>query len=291
MVRAGVVVPKGNAGFDASEVEGARVPNEKPPVLDAGLVSDCEAGETNKSPVGALAVEEAPNVNILLAGVEGAAAVVCLADWSKENVDDDSVSLDCSVGGASPDAGVGVNKGLCANDKPGFEESTLSDGADVATFVNGAVVVSVDWVVDFVLCSGADAEVPNPGNDTVAPPNRGLGRARSALSFFCGCGADEGMRLNGSELLVDGSFEDDVNVGWIDGARPKLNGTGRGSFSSKLALCTGAWAATPDVGEGDVEVVDNCGTALASDVLAGVGPSATSETGSGSDLDTVLETD
>jgi len=37
MVRAGVVVPKGNAGFDASELEGADVPNEK---LAAGLVSE-----------------------------------------------------------------------------------------------------------------------------------------------------------------------------------------------------------------------------------------------------------
>lgn len=199
--------------------------------------------------------------------------------------------MDGSVGGASPDAGIDVNKGLCANDKPGFEESTLSEGADVATFVNEAVVVSVDWVVGFVLCPGAGAEVPNPGNDTVAPPNRGLGRARSALSFLCGCGADEGMTLNGSGLLVDGSFEDDVNVGWIDGATPKLNGTGRGGFSSKLALCAGAWAAVPGVGEGDVEVVDNCGTAPASDVLADAGSSATSEPGSGPGLDMVLETD
>jgi hypothetical protein len=74
---------------------------------------------------------------------------------------------------------------------------------------------------------------------------------------------------------MDGSFEDDLNVGWIDGARPKLNGTGRGGFSiSKLALCAGAWAAKPGAGEGDV-VVDSCGTAPASDVLAGVGSSAT----------------
>jgi hypothetical protein len=200
MVRAGVVVPKGNAGFDASELEGAGVPNEKPPVLAAGLFSDCEAGEPNKSPVGALAgvaveepnvrpvdatagfsafegvVEEAPNVNMLLAGVEVAAVAVCLTGWSKENVDDDSVSLDGSVGGAGSEAGVDVNKGLCANGKPGFEAPTLSDGADVATFGNEeAVVVSVDWVVDFMLGSGADTEVPNPGNDTVAPQNRGLG--------------------------------------------------------------------------------------------------------------------
>ena len=64
-LRAGVVASKENAGFDASESEGAGVPNENPPVLAAGLVSDCEAGEPNKIPVGALAgvVVEEPNVN------------------------------------------------------------------------------------------------------------------------------------------------------------------------------------------------------------------------------------
>ena len=57
-------------------------------------------------------------------------------------MDDDSVSLDGSVGSADPD---GVNKGLCANDKDGFEGSALFDGANVATFGNEeAVVVSAD---------------------------------------------------------------------------------------------------------------------------------------------------
>jgi len=55
MVRAGVGVPNENVGFDASEEVGAGVPNGKLPVLAAGLVSDWEAGEPNKSPVGALA--------------------------------------------------------------------------------------------------------------------------------------------------------------------------------------------------------------------------------------------
>jgi len=78
-VRAGVGVPNENVGFDAPEEVGGGVPNEKVPVLAAGLVSDCEAGEPNKSPVGALAGDvEEPNVNILLAGVEGAAVAVCL---------------------------------------------------------------------------------------------------------------------------------------------------------------------------------------------------------------------
>lgn len=100
MVRAGVGVPNENVGFPVSEEVGAGVPNGKFPVLAAGLVSGCGAGEPNKSPVGALAevvveepnvnpvgfsavdgvVEEAPNVNGLLAGVEGAAVVACLTD-------------------------------------------------------------------------------------------------------------------------------------------------------------------------------------------------------------------
>ena len=94
--RTGVVTPNENAGFDALESAGAGVPKEKPPVLAAGLVSDCAAGEPNESPVGVLAVvvnpidvtarfsaaegvEEAPNVNLFLAGVEGAAVAVSLA--------------------------------------------------------------------------------------------------------------------------------------------------------------------------------------------------------------------
>ena len=100
MVRAGVGVPNENVGFDASEEVGAGIPNGKLPVLAAGLDSDWEAGEPNKSPVGALAgvvveepnvnpvgfsaaegvVEEALKSNKLLAGVEGAAVVVCLID-------------------------------------------------------------------------------------------------------------------------------------------------------------------------------------------------------------------
>ena len=80
-VRAGVGVPNENVGFGASEEVGAGVPNEKVPVLAAGLVSECEAGEPNKSPVGSLAgVVVEPNVNRLLAGIEGAAVVVCLTD-------------------------------------------------------------------------------------------------------------------------------------------------------------------------------------------------------------------
>jgi len=90
-------------GFDASETAAAGVPNEKPPVLTAGLVSGCTAGEPNRSPVGAPAgavveepnvnlvdvsagfsavegaVEGAPNANVLLAAVEGVAVAVSLA--------------------------------------------------------------------------------------------------------------------------------------------------------------------------------------------------------------------
>lgn len=101
--RTGVVTPNENAGFGTSESAGAGVPNKKPPVLVAGLVSDCAAGKPNESPVGTLVgavvdepsvkplditadfsavegvVEEAPNVKIFLAGVEGATVPVSLA--------------------------------------------------------------------------------------------------------------------------------------------------------------------------------------------------------------------
>jgi hypothetical protein len=97
------VTPNENAGFGTSESAGAGVPNKKPPVLVAGLVSDCAAGKPNESPVGTLVgavvdepsvkplditadfsavegvVEEAPNVKIFLAGVEGATVPVSLA--------------------------------------------------------------------------------------------------------------------------------------------------------------------------------------------------------------------
>jgi hypothetical protein len=99
--RTGVVTPNENAGFVASADAG--VPKENPPALAAGLVSDCVADEPNESPVSALAgvvveepslnpveitagfstvegvVEEAPNVNMFLAGIKGVAVVVSLA--------------------------------------------------------------------------------------------------------------------------------------------------------------------------------------------------------------------
>jgi hypothetical protein len=55
--------PNENGGFVASA--DASVPKENPPVLAAGLVSDCVAGKPNESPVSALvgAVVEEPNVN------------------------------------------------------------------------------------------------------------------------------------------------------------------------------------------------------------------------------------
>lgn len=69
----------------------------------------------------------------------------------------------------------------------------------------------------------ADTGVPNPGNDDVAPPNKGLGGGTPASFFFSdGCSA-EGVRLNGSEVVVVG-WVDDVNVGRFGGVGPKLNG-------------------------------------------------------------------
>lgn len=72
---------------------------------------------------------------------------------------------------------------------------------------------------------GVDAEtgVPKPGNDEVAPPNKGLGGATPASSLFSdGCPV-EGVRLNGSEVVVVG-WADDVNVDKVGGVGTKLNG-------------------------------------------------------------------
>jgi hypothetical protein len=75
-----------------------------------------------------------------------------------------------------------------------------------------------------VLGADTDTGVPKPGNDEVAPPNKGLGGATRVSSFFSdGCPADDGVRLNGSELVAVGCV-DDVNVGRVGGAGPKLNG-------------------------------------------------------------------
>jgi len=69
----------------------------------------------------------------------------------------------------------------------------------------------------------ADTGVPKPGNDEVAPPNKGLGGAILASSFFSdGFSADKGVRLNGSEVVVVGCV-DDVNVARVGGVGPKLN--------------------------------------------------------------------
>jgi hypothetical protein len=75
-----------------------------------------------------------------------------------------------------------------------------------------------------VLGADADTGVPKPGNDEVAPPNKGLSGATPASSFFSdGCSADEEVRLNGSEVVVVGCV-DDVNVGRVGGVGQKLNG-------------------------------------------------------------------
>lgn len=67
-----------------------------------------------------------------------------------------------------------------------------------------------------MLGAGADTGAPKPGNDDVAPPNKGLG---GATSFFSdSCSADEGVRVNGSEV-VEGGCKDGANVGRVGGAR------------------------------------------------------------------------
>jgi hypothetical protein len=166
--RTGVVTPNENAGFVASPDAG--VPKGNPPVLATGLVSDCVAGEPNESPVSALAgavveepnvnpvdvtagfsaiegvVEEAPNVNMFLAGVEGAAVVFPLTGWSKEKGVDNLGCLGASVGGADSDTDIGMNEGLGAREKPGFNGSTLSAAVDFVAFgkEKGAVEASAD---------------------------------------------------------------------------------------------------------------------------------------------------
>jgi len=163
--RTGVVTPNENAGFVAS-ADGAG-PKENPPVLTAGLVSDCVAGEPNESPVSALAgvvveepnvnpvdvtagfsavevvVEEELNVKTFLAGVEG---VVSLDGWSKEKGVDNLGGLGASVGGAGSDTDTGIKEALGAREKPGFNDSTLSAAAGFVTFENkkGAVETSAD---------------------------------------------------------------------------------------------------------------------------------------------------
>jgi hypothetical protein len=142
--RTGVVTPNENAGF----VESADA-KENPPVLPAGLVSDCVAGEPNESPVSALAevvVEEAPNVNMFLTGVGDAAVVVSLAGWSREKGLDNLGDLGASVGGAGSDTDTGINEGLGARENPGFNGSTLSAAAGFVNFgkEKGAVEASGD---------------------------------------------------------------------------------------------------------------------------------------------------
>ena len=56
------------------------------------------------------------------------------------------MGLDTSVGGAGSDADTGINEGLCAREKPGFNGPAFSAAADVATFgkEKGGVIVSAD---------------------------------------------------------------------------------------------------------------------------------------------------
>jgi hypothetical protein len=118
--------------------------------------------------------------------------------------------------------------------KAGFKDSMFSAGGGVATFgkEEAGIVTSADWATGFVTGVGIDTDVPNPGNAVVAPPNRGLGGARIVPSFFSpNCAADEGVRLNGSGLLLNGCV-DNVDVGWVCVCKggPKRNGVGAGGL-------------------------------------------------------------
>jgi hypothetical protein len=85
-----------------------------------------------------------------------------------------------------------------------------------------------------VLGIDADIDVPKPGNDEVPPPNKGLCGA-TPTSYFLpdGCSADEGVRLNGGEVVVVGCV-DDVNVDRVGGVAPKLNGATDGPRVSNV---------------------------------------------------------
>lgn len=116
--------------------------------------------------------------------------------------------------------------------------------------------------------ANADADDPNPGNEAVAPPYRDLERVGPALSFFSeGCGTNEGVRLNGSEL-VDACVDDNVQAGWVGGIGPKLNGAGDG-FS--VGVCAGAGVTTCAEARG-AEVAESSGAgASVSDLVNAAG--------------------
>jgi hypothetical protein len=86
-----------------------------------------------------------------------------------------------------------------------------------------------------VLGADANTGVPKPGNDEVAPPNKGLGGATSSL-FSDGCSDGEGVRLKGSEVVVVDCV-DGVNVCRVGGVGPKLNGARTGPWVSEV--CAG----------------------------------------------------
>ena len=65
------------------------------------------------------------------------------------------------------------------------------------------VFTSVDWVCGFALDTGAvGGEVPNPLNELIVPPKSGFCGAGLASFFSLGCDVEEGVRLNGSELVL-----------------------------------------------------------------------------------------
>lgn len=51
-------------------------------------------------------------------------------------------------------------------------------------------------------------EVPNPVNEAIVPPKSGFCGAGLASFFSLGCDVEEGVRLNGSELLFIGCVDE-----------------------------------------------------------------------------------
>jgi hypothetical protein len=151
-------------------------------------------------------VEGAPNENRLFAGVEGGAGAVVtdsLVDWPKEK-GAVGAGLEFSVTDAVAGKDADVKAGLEIG-RAGFRACSASAGAGVVALGNEKawVVTPVDCVSGFGLGTGtAGDEDPNPRNEFIAPPKSGFCGAGLASFFSVGCDVEEGVRLNGSELVL-----------------------------------------------------------------------------------------
>ena len=68
-------------------------------------------------------------------------------------------------------------------------------------------MTTVDWTSGSVLGTGAGDEVPNPLNEAIVPPKSGFCGPGLASFISLSRDVEEGVRLNGSELLL---------IDWVD---------------------------------------------------------------------------